>query len=473
MKKFLCIILALISSLSVFTMTACDCGKDDDKSPSSGGGKTEIEVEDKNDTYPTLIVGAKELNLTISDYYVIKYVLKDSDEAVTFKSNNTNVATVDNDGKILAIGVGSALVSVKAGGTMKNIVVNVEASPTYSIMNFDGDVELSIGKKYTLSPLLYKGNNEVEATFTFKSNDNLIATVDEKGEINALSTGKTTILVSTVKDGKTYQTTINIICHEDCFIEASDLEIFYRTETEIPYVVKKVNGEVIPNAVATIVPSSGYNVNGNKITTLDFGRIAVTLDYFGIKKTIYVTSIYKLEKNEFNYFGHDITISGSLACDMYYFKQSAEMTTMGIVNEVDGLTSEKGNYLKVTSKLPSGKSERYVGIYLNSRQTKDKLQALYNEGLRTIRLEMKFESVSEAKIFLTFKWAANKNRNIMPSEFGSWVTVDLPLNEYILNFDNLNNITDATIAKNYQFIQTTQEDVNNYYTLYIKPITII
>ena len=87
----------------------------------------------------------------------------------------------------------------------------VETSP---VINFDvekmyenGDYAVEIGGKTTLLASL---SSDAEATLSYSSSNNSIATVNEKGEVTGVSNGMVTITASAEVDGKTISSKVNI-----------------------------------------------------------------------------------------------------------------------------------------------------------------------------------------------------------------------------------------------------------------------
>ncbi len=483
MKNKLKIIFVILAFILSFTFCGCSCNSCNPNNENENvlGDKRPFEYIES--TIPSLIIGAKELNLMVGDTFVVNYVLKNSEEKVIFTAKDENIAGIDANGKITAKDVGQTMVSVVAGDLMRNIVVSVEASPTYSLINFDQEVELIIGKNYTLSPSLYKGNEKVEVSFNYQSLNPTVASVNGNGVVTANSSGKCEIVATCTKEGKTYTQNIVVYCHEFCYIDAQDVNVYYGERTTLPYVIKDVNGLPVVGAVAEIIAPSGITVNGNDITATDFGKMQVTINYFGVKKTITVNSTYPLEKEEFNYFGHGITIQNDKVVYRHTFNDETRKAGIQRIDSYAGVTPENGKILKITSQSAAKATERDLGFYLSCRQTKAQLQALKLEGYNYIKLNFMVEADDAlVQSYFEFSWTNGQDINVrsVDGRFGVWIQRLLPLQDYIDNYDIINPVNNSTTAKTNFFMACysgleTDGNVSAGvpYSVYIQPIQII
>ncbi len=137
----------------------------------------------------------------------------------TYTSSNTNVLTVDSEGKITAVGAGNAVVTVSASfkGVTKSAqtsvkvvdgvidVITLSAEKTDAILigeevQLNGEATLSNGNKANMD----------EVTVTYESADDSIVSVDENGIMTGMGEGRTVITVYMEKDGYRKSTQINV-----------------------------------------------------------------------------------------------------------------------------------------------------------------------------------------------------------------------------------------------------------------------
>ena len=111
-------------------------------------------------------------------------------KSVTWSSSNTKVATVSSSGKVTAVGVGTAKITAKAkDGSNKSATCTVTVIPTLSI-NKERNTLNKIGETYKLQASVDANS---AASFTWKSSNTKVATVNSSGLVTAKSGGFTRI----------------------------------------------------------------------------------------------------------------------------------------------------------------------------------------------------------------------------------------------------------------------------------------
>ena len=113
---------------------------------------------------------------------------------VSYKSNNTSVATVDANGNVKGIKAGKAIITATAGGKSAICTVTVKAT-TKSITTISLDstsIKLEPTKKYTLKATITTSNTS-NKSISYKSSNTKVATVDSNGVVTAKALGKAKI----------------------------------------------------------------------------------------------------------------------------------------------------------------------------------------------------------------------------------------------------------------------------------------
>jgi uncharacterized protein YjdB len=120
-----------------------------------------------------------------------------TDQAVTWKSSDPNVATVDSSGKITAVEGGSAIITVKThdGGFTAQCTVTVTV-PVSGISLNKSSTSLIKGTTETLTATVAPDDATDKAIFWSSSNSS-VASVDSSGLITAQAVGNATITVTT------------------------------------------------------------------------------------------------------------------------------------------------------------------------------------------------------------------------------------------------------------------------------------
>ncbi len=157
-----------------------------------------------NKTSMTLEEGQSEA-LTVTEPKNVK---------VTWASSNEKIAKVDQSGKVTAVAEGTAKITATpekgtagecAVTVRKKASVPVPAVPTIKIVG-NNKYSLDIGKSQALKVEVTPANTKV----TWKSSNDKIATVDQKGNVKAVAAGTATI-TATPEGGKgvTFTITVN------------------------------------------------------------------------------------------------------------------------------------------------------------------------------------------------------------------------------------------------------------------------
>ena len=159
-------------------------------------------------------------------FYGITYTREPADcnEEVVFSSDNESIATVNQQGKIVAVNAGSAVITARCGTQTASCLVTcdfkiIEETET------TGDEELSLnntdmtffspGEQFTLT---VNGAPEGADT-TYSSADPSVAAVSDRGVITAMGSGTTTI---TVYVGGRDPLSCIVRCNLDSSTEAAD-----------------------------------------------------------------------------------------------------------------------------------------------------------------------------------------------------------------------------------------------------------
>lgn len=120
-----------------------------------------------------------------------------TDKVASYKSSNTKFVKVDSTGKLTAVKIGAAKITVtmvSGATTTYNVVVQKKEVVTKSLKFNDERITLKAGAKKTL---VVKRNPITAAEqLTWTSSNESIATVDANGKVTAVSAGTTTITAS-------------------------------------------------------------------------------------------------------------------------------------------------------------------------------------------------------------------------------------------------------------------------------------
>ena len=119
---------------------------------------------------------------------------------LSWTSSNNSVATVDSNGKVTAVGVGSANITASYGGTVSaTCAVTVEPTALHGISLANATV--GVGLTRTLVPSFNPSNATNKNIASWTSSDPTVATVTSAGMVRGLKTGTTTITATSQEGG--------------------------------------------------------------------------------------------------------------------------------------------------------------------------------------------------------------------------------------------------------------------------------
>lgn len=131
-------------------------------------------------------------------------------KTVTWSSSNSEIATVDETGKVTAIKAGEATITAKAEektATCK-VIVQKKFIAVSSVTLNKAELYLEKGHSETLVATLAP-DEATDKTVSWRSSDTFIATVDANGKVTAISKGTAAITV-TANDGSGVYASCNI-----------------------------------------------------------------------------------------------------------------------------------------------------------------------------------------------------------------------------------------------------------------------
>ena len=197
---------------------------------------------------------------------------------VTWSSSNTAVATVDANGKVTAVSVGTTTVTVttKDGGKTATCAVTVTIPVTGVSLN-KTELTLPAGSTETLIATVTP-DNATNKNVTWSSSNPAVATVDSNGKVTAVSAGTATITVTTVDGGKTATCAVTVtipvtgvsLNKTELTLPAGSTETLIATITPADATNKNVTWSSSNTAVATVG-------NDGKVTAVSAGTATITV----------------------------------------------------------------------------------------------------------------------------------------------------------------------------------------------------
>jgi len=213
-----------------------------------------------------------------------------TDKSVSWTTSNKTIAVVDNSGKVTAVKVGTADITVTTKDGNKVAVCKVTVNPVAvtGVSLSKASLTVTEGASEALKAI-FKPKNASNKNVSWTTLDSAVATADGLGNITAVKAGTTTITVTTKDGNKTascditadervfYMMGVSLKRHSITLLKGTSYESIV---TFIPYNVlnKKVSWKTSNGTVAT-VDSSG------KITAVSAGTATITITTDDGKKT--------------------------------------------------------------------------------------------------------------------------------------------------------------------------------------------
>ena len=289
-------------------------GSSVERPDSSSGGQSEavgIRLSDE------------EIELDLHEAYTLHATVENSEEKVTWKSSDTNVVTVDDEGTLRSVAVGSATVTASVGGVSATCSVEVYDSETAPVLTVsESDIVFGAGETYTLTAAVtYKDQtpiDPVEYTWAIEEGDAYIGIAPDGGKLTVTGEdyGSAKIKVSAELYGVPMTQTISVTIKTLDVTFDMDGEgvtvnengylanlAMIETETDIsavtPEITVRVKGEetelVEDDLTWTVADESVVTVDENgRISAAGVGETIITYHYQNNDLLLYV-NVYRPE----------------------------------------------------------------------------------------------------------------------------------------------------------------------------------
>ena len=179
---------------------------------------------------PVTAINAEDLSVEVTQSAAIEASVTPDNATLpqlTYSSANEEVATVDKNGVVTGVAVGSTPITIKADEITKVILVTVTGPSIVpqsiavdpAEINFDLSGELTAAITATVSPA------EASQEVTFESSNPAVATVDAEGNVAAVGVGEAIITV-TSKAAEDVKATVKVT------VKAAEINSFIASEIE-------------------------------------------------------------------------------------------------------------------------------------------------------------------------------------------------------------------------------------------------
>lgn len=207
----------------------------------------------------TLTLGDSESN-TVQIEPIINRVNEFDEVVITYTSANNSIATVDENGLVTAVAVGSTKIIVSDGTNTKEftVVVSDGENPPPVVLVSISPESATLDK----AGVTHGNTVQIEATYsdasgcplTYASSDNAVATVDASGLVTAVAVGECTI---TVFDGTNEKT---------CTITVENSNAAKLTSISAENLILDIANSSAPNAAKLTATVTGEGVENVTVT---------------------------------------------------------------------------------------------------------------------------------------------------------------------------------------------------------------
>ena len=189
--------------------------------------------ENKDVLVESLTFNKSEISLIVNRGYTVEYDIKPleaTNKNLRWASSDYEVAAVSKEGRISALGEGTATITATTMDGSKisdSIEVTVNAIAVNELDLEVKNKEMEIGEKFKIKPLIYPTNATYQGC-TFVSQNESVATVDSLGYVTAVGKGETDITVTSEK-----YPDVSINFHVSCFSIIAEKLNYRLTDLEI------------------------------------------------------------------------------------------------------------------------------------------------------------------------------------------------------------------------------------------------
>ncbi len=177
--------------------------------------RDELNVVIDFDEAESIILNKNEIEIELpGDFQLTAEVLPNNatNKTLTWSSSDTSVVTVDQNGKVVARGVGEAVITVE-GADGISAVCNVTVVNDYieveEIKLNKNEIEIELPGDFQLTAEVLP-NNATNKTLTWSSSDTSVATVDQNGKVVARGVGQAVISVI-ANNGKSAKCNVTVV----------------------------------------------------------------------------------------------------------------------------------------------------------------------------------------------------------------------------------------------------------------------
>lgn len=285
------------------------------------------------------------------------------DKTVQWSSDNPSVATVDQNGKVIAVDDGKAKITASAGGFTATCSVICVSIPVSAIVLDKTSLSLAKGSSAALTANV-SPRNATDKTVNWASSNPNVATVDQNGRVTGVNSGDATITASAGD--------VSATCQVSVFIPATSITLNSSSVTLKVGETALLEATVHPEDASdkNVIWYSSYpdvaTVDGGRITAAGFGQTVITAQIGDCSASCTVTVLTDSPSGvTAAYYGGEVTSSGDLieAGSRLIFgviNMSTDKITVKSVQLLDGESGEGANIVPLGTDLDAGLTHQWT-----------------------------------------------------------------------------------------------------------------
>ena len=278
MKKNIFRIILIILIVFISLVSSCKGCKNNNNNENNDNQ----EQENSNQKNPQISVDKENIELQVGENYELNITFSDADvenPEYKFEISNLSILSIDNN-VVTGLNEGSASITISVLNSKATpIVINVNVVKPVKPLKIVSDekIELIIGETYQLE--YYVEPLEVSQDVTFSAVDESVVSVDKLGNITAIKSGTTKVIITSVEDKNVFcevDITVSELLKPSKIVSDEKVELITGETYQLEYYVEPL--EVSQDVTFDIVDESIVTVDelGN-ITAIKSGTTKVII----------------------------------------------------------------------------------------------------------------------------------------------------------------------------------------------------
>lgn len=188
---------------------------------------------------------------------------------VSYSSNNTQVATVTEDGQVIGVSVGQTQISATSNGHSASAQVTVVPEEAATVTVTPNPYVMRVGAQKQYSAVAKNSRNEeiVGRIFQWSSSNSSIASVDGSGNVSAHNVGTVTIVATT--DNRTGSATLQVtlVPLGKCELTPANRKLTITGQFQPTLVLRDTADRIVSNSGRSMLWTSDNEVNATVSST--------------------------------------------------------------------------------------------------------------------------------------------------------------------------------------------------------------